>query len=376
MAATTVALTGGRENNREGASALWRYVVSPLSTWDGGWYVRIARHGYDQQEASAAFWPLFPFLLSVGHSVTGWSYEMVGVVLSNIFFLWALIVLFSLIGRTYGDWVARRAVWLAALSPLAFFFSAVYTESLFLLLTVGALSLADSSRWTGATLIAALATLTRNSGVLILLPLAMTLFQQRDWKSISFWTRGGQIAAAGLTPALFAAHLDRIWGDPLLSVRVQEQWGRTRDLPWNTVADAVHRMHRIYATGRHSCDVRPNGEAFHSCRAAFQLTEMSISDDLSFLFVMGSLLVLPYAFWSLMPRDSIYLAAGIILPLLGPTTYDPLASMARYVLVLFPLYIVVALLLRWRPLFVAVLGVSAASMAGLLAMFAQRYFVA
>jgi hypothetical protein len=77
-----------------------------------------------------------------------------------------------------------------------------------------------------------------------------------------------------------------------------------------------------------------------------------------------------------LPRDSLYLAAGLLIPLFSPTTYDPLASIARYVIVLFPMYIALAWLLAWRPLFLAVLIISGAALVGLLTLFARAFFVA
>ena len=148
----TVAITVVRKPIQDDAlhrqGVVERYVISPLSTWDGAWYIRIARHGYDQQQATAAFWPLYPLLLDVGNALTGIPYAPIGVAFSNVFFLVALICLFRLVKLDYGREVAGRAVWLAALSPLAFFFSTVYTEALFLMLTVGALVLAQGGQWT------------------------------------------------------------------------------------------------------------------------------------------------------------------------------------------------------------------------------------
>ena len=54
-------------------------------------------------------------------------------------------------------------------------------------------------------------------------------------------------------------------------------------LPWQTLADSVHRMHRTYATGRHSCDVQISRDALTTCRAALDLKGGEIRDDLSFL---------------------------------------------------------------------------------------------
>lgn len=375
-AAITVQQTPERDNFRPEASGFADYVVSPLSTWDSDWYVRIANQGYGHREATAAFWPLYPTLLSAGHHVTGLSAGTIGVIISNTLFLAALICLFRYVGMVYGQPVARRAIWIAALSPFAFFFSAAYTESLFLLLSVGAITLALANRWTPAALLVVLASLTRSSGVLLLLPLAIVLIRQRGRNPANWWTTGIQLIAAGLAPIAFAVHLDRIRGDPLLMVRVQERWGRTSAMPWETLADAVHRMHGIYATGRHGCNPGFSSAAFRTCQASLQLNAQDISDDLSFVFTVGCLLIVPIAFLRLRLWDSSYYAAGLVLPLLAPTPLDPLASMGRYALVLFPVYVVLAMLLSRRAMFLIALLLSALAMMGALALFAQGYFIA
>ena len=375
-AATTVALTPERDSQRPQFDGAAHYLVSPLAAWDGGWYVRIAREGYGGQEASAAFWPFYPLLLSLGHVLTGLSYAACGVILSNAAFLAVLIVLFRLVRADHGLVIAARTVWLIALWPLTFFFSAVYTESLFLLLIVGAIFLGRSERWTAATLVAAMAALTRNSGVLVILPLAIMLVQQQGWHPRTWWTRGIQLGAAVLAPLAFVRHLDRLWDDPLLTIHVLPKWGRFRSTPWETLHAAYDRTHHIYATGRHSCDLRLDADAFETCGAALEISRNTFSDDLSFAFVLGCLVLLPYAILRLLPRDSLYFVVGLALPLFNQATYDPLLSMARYVIVLYPLYIALAHLLRWRPLFIATIIGSTIALVGFLTMFAQRYFVA
>src|SRR5829696_6033142 len=44
-------------------------VVEPMRQWDGLWYRLIAIDGYDAHSATAAFWPLFPWLMNVGSTV-------------------------------------------------------------------------------------------------------------------------------------------------------------------------------------------------------------------------------------------------------------------------------------------------------------------
>jgi hypothetical protein len=125
-------------------TGLAHWIVEPLRNWDGLWYRLIALDGYSSatQSAKAAFWPLLPGIMRGGSIVTGWTVDSVGYLVANLAFLGALLVIYRLISLDYGNTdTARRAIWALALFPTALFFSAVYTESLFLLLSAGALYL-------------------------------------------------------------------------------------------------------------------------------------------------------------------------------------------------------------------------------------------
>jgi hypothetical protein len=377
--ATTVALTPERDERRpKYAGTIGHYVTSPLALWDGGWYLHVANVGYDpRQPLAPAFWPLYPLVLNIGHTVTGLPAAAVGVLVSNLALLAGLIAMFLLVRATYGRDVAVKAVWLCALSPLAFFFSAVYTEAVFLALTVGALALGQSGRWTGAAAVAGLAALTRSTGILIFLPIGMLLIQQHGWHPHRWWVRAIQLAAAAATPLVFALHLDRVRGDPFIMVRVQAEWGRGRTPPWDTLSRAYQRAGEIYADGRDTCNLLQfDTQFFNQCRAGLQLTVNAISDDLSIVAVTGFIALLPYALRVLLPRDSLYLVVGFLVPLTASATEDPLQSIARYLIVLFPLYVALASLLTWRPLFITIVIGSTMVMCGLTAVFAQGYFVA
>ena len=94
-----------------------------------------------------------------------------GIVLSFGCALGALCLLYRLTALELGEDMARSAVWIYAWLPPALFLSAVYTEALFLLLTVGAFFAGRTGRWWLAGLLGALAAATRNGGVLLVLPL-------------------------------------------------------------------------------------------------------------------------------------------------------------------------------------------------------------
>jgi hypothetical protein len=376
----TVALTVWRSPERDilrpSLSGPSRYLIGPLSIWDGGWYAEIARNGYGERQMSTAFWPLYPFLTGIVSWTTGWSVAVTGVLLSNLAFVVALIVLYRLVSQSYGSPIATRTVWLVALCPVAFFFSALYSESMFLLLTLSAIYLARNNRWTLAALALFLATLTRSTGALVIVPMLAALVGQMGWSLRRTWKSGVQLAAALAGPLVFAAHLNRLWGDPLLMVHIQSHWQRTFSLPWMTLWSGFRRTELIYITGRHACIDGVRQQTWPPCRDALGLNIDSLSDDLAVASVLVTIGMLLYAARKLIAGDLLYASAVFVVPLLSTTADSPLLSTPRYVLVAYPLFIALAMLLKRRWLYLVTLGASAGGLCWLLSVFARAYFVA
>src|SRR5260221_5028273 len=108
--------------------------------WDAFAYVNIAAHGYTYIP-DTAFFPFWPLMEHFGGLLLGGffpdSYYVAGVLLPHICFYFALILLYCLLAEDFEPTLARRALFYFALAPYALFFFAGYTESLFMLLSVG-----------------------------------------------------------------------------------------------------------------------------------------------------------------------------------------------------------------------------------------------
>src|SRR5262249_48772624 len=106
-----------------------------------------------------------------------------GFFLSNGLALGAFGAFRLLIERETGSpRLARLALLLLALNPYAVFFSMGYTESLFLLLSIAVFMALGDGRWLLASLLAALAVLTRITGMLLLLPMSFAAAQSLQWR--------------------------------------------------------------------------------------------------------------------------------------------------------------------------------------------------
>ena len=119
-----------------------------------------------------------------------------------------------------------------AVFPFAYFFTQVYTESLFLLTSVSAVAAAVASRWGWAGLFGALATLTRPNGILIAVPLGLLALSGRP-RPGELVRRAGALTLVPLGFAAYCVFAYRLSGDPLGWLHAQAQWGYTvGNRPW------------------------------------------------------------------------------------------------------------------------------------------------
>ena len=178
--------------------------------WDSGWYASVALDGYQWipgQACNVNFFPLyawstlaFSLPLRVLMSPER-AFYVAGMAWSLVLFYAALVGLARLGNATWGPQVTRRTLWLVAWFPFSLFYSAVYTESLFLALSVWTFVLARERRWWGAAALVGLAGLTRVTGALLGLALLVEFaaFARRDWR---VWRTDGLALAISPLPIL------------------------------------------------------------------------------------------------------------------------------------------------------------------------------
>src|SRR3954452_15225641 len=152
-------------------------LVAPSARWDSVWYLAIAGDGYGQG-GRPAFFPAYPLLVRAGGWVLG-SRLVAGVLISVACFVVALAVLHELTRLELGAGAARWTVIALAASPMSFFFSAVYSESLFLAASAGSLLSARRGRWWWAGALGGVAAATRSAGVVLLVPLVLFAWSAR-----------------------------------------------------------------------------------------------------------------------------------------------------------------------------------------------------
>ena len=150
-----------------------------LGSWDTGWYMELARQGYDLNTQAVgvaytnlAFFPLLPLLLRLGitFSINPFFW---GLIICNVAFLGALLAFHRISCDRRGLAFANRATWILALSPPAVYASLVYTDGIMVGLATGAALAATRGRWYLAGACAAAAALLRPQGILVAVLIAL-----------------------------------------------------------------------------------------------------------------------------------------------------------------------------------------------------------
>jgi len=167
-----------------GMVPLHDWLLAPWQRFDTLWYLRLAAHGYDGRDGSTVYFPLYSLLIRGVAPLLGGNLMLAALAVSNVCFALLLLLLYRLVAGRHGHDVARRAVLLLCVFPTASFLLGAYTESLFLALVVGLFLAATRGRTALAGVLGLLAALTRLQGVVLALPLL--------WMAWVSWRQGSR----------------------------------------------------------------------------------------------------------------------------------------------------------------------------------------
>lgn len=330
-------------------------LINGWANWDGAWYRGISQGGYQcdvmnaYDQRNLVFFPLFPLAM---RAVTPLAHDsaLAGLIVSNVAFLLALILLFQITRARLGEAVARRTIVLLAVFPFALFFSAVYTESVALLTVVAAFFFGERRQWLLAGICAALASASRLVGVLVVPALALLYLSQIgfDWRKIRpniLWLGLGVLGLGG-----YIAYLTALCGDTLLFVRSELVSG------WMAGVDPGMALRVIQ-----------NAPAIARVVGAEQ---RDLTVLLMHLLFAGAALVLAVLAWRLLPSAYALLATLMVLGSMSNWT-----GMGRYMVIIFPLFMVAAILLKNTRWYLAVAYVSALLMGLFAVIYTHAYWI-
>ena len=312
-------------------------TITHLPSWiwgfgnfDGVHYLKIAQSGY-AADFSQAFFPLYPLFIRFFNFFpkdnlldpvlfNDPSYFYTAMVLSIIFFIGALYFTYKLFSENYNKKIAQISILLLLSFPTAFYFGAVYSESLLLLLTVLTFWFTKKDKFLLAGLFAALASATKIQGAILFIFLAVELWQKyrnnlsEQRKHFTKDLLGILIAPLGLI--FYMVYLKNTTGDFLYFLSSQPSFGAGRSsLPLIFLPQVIYRYLKIFLT------VKVASLAFFNAFLEFSMT-------------MGTVAVLIMAFKKMKFSYWIFSILVVILPTLTGT----FSSMPRYVLMAFMLF--------------------------------------
>jgi hypothetical protein len=348
------------------------------SHWDGEHYVALAASGYLQppDNISPAFFPLYPLLIRsfaelFGGPISQPSLSVWGVLISLLALPFALYFVYRIAEEGWGTRAAQGTVLALAFFPTSFFLNAVYTESLFLALSAGALWAARVRKdLLLACALAAFATATRNVGVFLIVPLAYEWLRGEAGREYGLGRGAACLTLASSGLLWYAAYLWQRFGNPLLFYTEQQRWGREATNPLTalrgTLVKAGEGVGRLFDGGLWE-DPSLGRLADHvgAANNAYNLLFLGLA--LALLLV--GLRVLPLSL-------SAYAFLLILPPAFFGTPQGPLMGLPRYVLVAFPLFIVFGVLLKNRRLLGGWLILSGGASLVLCALFVSWRYVA
>lgn len=294
-----------------------------LNTWaqyDAIAYLDIAENGYNSNFMSSGnyqWWPLLPMLIKLFSLIM--SPVLAGFLIVNACFFAAMWYLYELIEADFGKLKAKNTLLYLVLFPTSYFFSSIYSESVFLLCTVAALYYGKRKRWGLAGLFGGLSALTRIFGVFIIFPLGYLYLKERGW-SLKKWSNvklDKQAAWLLLIPLFFLLFCGQMYmqtGDPLKFMDHSQTSNRQMALPFSLVVDEIgfFMESEIVYKGYH---------AFN-------------------LFVYLSFVILAIlGIKRLPPEYSMYLGYSVAIP----TISTPIQGFTRYVLVMFPAFLLLTM---------------------------------
>ncbi len=303
--------------------------------WDNVFYVQIAAQNYSHAGLTV-FFPLWPATIwLLGRPLALFlpgeiPYYLASILLSNLFFFFSLQMLYQLTQKFFDATVAKTTVWLLAFFPYSIFFSFGYTESLFLffcLATFVFLERGGKLDWWLASLCAGLAATTRVTGAVIILAVLTYLLQHfRTLKTQKMATINAlcSLLLIPLGVLLYMLYLYLRWGNPLLFLHSVIDWGRHPALPLTALFSSL----------------------WYLVTASVPLNYLY--NNILDLWFTALPIFLLIKYWRFLPLYYRIFTLTLLLYSLSTTTGfpNPLMSIPRYLMVIFPSFMLFAL--EWK----------------------------
>lgn len=329
-------------------------LIYPWANFDGVHYLSIASFGYTTE---GNFFPLFPLLINIVAQIFGndlpfgASYFFSGFMIANLCFFLSLIILYKLILLDFSTKVTKQSIIFLLIFPTSFYFGAIYTESLFLLLIVCSFYFARKNNWFLASIFAMFSTATKLIGIVIW-PALIYQFLKKEGLKFSIKLLSLVLVPIGLIS--YAVFNFYKWGDFLYFIKAHGNFANSRSVDSIILfPQAIFRYTKILTT---------LSVSYYEWWIA--LLEISI------FYIVAILL---YIAWKKKVGKEYLLF--YLLSFLIPVSSGTFNGVPRYAIVLFPIFLALALI-KSQAIKISYTIISPILLFILLIFFSRGYFVA
>ena len=286
---------------------------SRLATWDAPHYLYLAGQGYVEDSPSNAFYPLFPALIQVVSLFFDGNLIVSGLVVSNFCSLLALRLFYKELVVRFDDSLAQITIICILTYPCSVFFSLIYSEALFFLVLMLIIRSLRTKNFTLLITGCFLAPLARPVAIFCIPALAAATAREKSWRRC--------ILALAAMIAGFGVYLMVLWhgtGNPFAGFDAQQYYPTQPKL--GRIIEPVRFVKNFFSI-----------HAFHDQR-------FSLLDRILFVVFLLSL-------WPIWKLDKVWFLFSIGLGLI-PAIMGSFMSFSRFMLMVFPFFIVIAKYLK------------------------------
>lgn len=295
--------------------------LTAWANWDGGWYLPIITDGYKITYPGVSgtyyafsFFPLYPLVTKIINYIIR-NPLLSGLIVSNACFLVSLIILNKFVTEEFGRAIASKTILYLSIFPTTFFFNSVYSESTYLLFLILSFYYAKKGNWLYSGIFGFFCSLTRLAGISLLVPV-LYLYAKQYYRSTNFVSKNLLyicLIPLGLVTYMLYQYL--LTGDLLQFVDTSKNWGHSISLPYVSIKNAV-------------------GLVFIGTKSI----QTKVYWSLELLFTTFIIFMIIMAFKYLDFSYTLLMLTQVLFPL----SSSSLEGMKRFILVIFPVYILLS----------------------------------
>lgn len=290
--------------------------------WDAPHYLDIAKNWYQNdgdERFFIVFYPLYPLLIKLLHLVIG-DYFVCGIIISNVFLILSCIYLYKIVILDFDEKIALNSIKYLLIFPYSFFLGIAYPESLFICLSIVTFYQMRKNKWFSACLFAFFATLSRPFGILLLIPLGielLLLIKRERIKLREFFAKITFLLLIPLAQFIYLFINKLITGSYFTYLKYLEEHWHCKLGFWADVLKVVFN---------YSVSAKPTD------RICLWLPQL--------FFIFVAIVLIFYSFKKLRIPYTSYMFAYLLLL----TSHTWLLSAPRYIMGIFPIYVLLAIM--------------------------------